>query len=216
MSLLDELKKQAQNRAVDDAEARALRAQRLADINASLRDVFNYLYELTEQLKVIRPANPYRYRIWGVGEWENLQFDKVAVDLRQKRVDEADHADTLEFAVVWLAAQPLKASYGSQSEANYLKDKLWNLGCRLEEKLQRTPEGRFLRAVITVEPFLPMRWRFEALHGEGNIRLTVRNLDDLREDIVVLTPAECTPALCEELARALLGQPNHAAQLLRR
>ncbi|MBB5192489.1 hypothetical protein HNQ50_003230 [Silvimonas terrae] len=216
MSLLDDLKKQAQSRAVDDAQVRAEREQRVTAVDEALRRAFAWLYELTEQLKVLRPDNPRRYLIWGVGEWQGLTFDKAAVDMRMTRIEAVDRASSIEFAVIWHAPQPLMASYTSQSEAGYLKDKLWQLGCRLEEKIIRNAENRFVRAVLEIEPVLPTRWRFEGLHEEGQIRLTVRNLDELREDTVLIAPDACGPALCEELACALLGKPNQVAALLKR
>jgi hypothetical protein len=216
MSLLDDLKQQAQSRAVDNAQERVAREQSMAAVDDALRRVFAWLYELTEQLKVLRPDNPHSYLIWGVGEWRGMTFDKVAVDMRMKRIDAVERAGSVEFAVIWQAPQPLVASYTSQSEANYLKDKLWQLGCRLEEKITRNAENRFVRSTLQIEPLLPTRWRFEGLHEEGQIRLTVRNLDELREDTVLIAPDACGPALCEELASVLLGKPGQIATLLKR
>ncbi|GGP23614.1 hypothetical protein [Silvimonas iriomotensis] len=216
MSLLDDLKQQAQSQAIDHEQLRQEQERKQREVDEGLRRAFSYFYELTEQLKVIRPANSHRYLIWGVGEWAGLTFDKAATDLRTKRIDATEVAAMLEFAVIWQAPQALVASYTSQAEANYLKDKLWQLGCRLEEKITRNAEARAVRFTVNIEPVLPTRVRFEGLHEEGRIKLTVRNLDELREDSIVIEPKECGPALCEQLACVLLGKPGQIATLLKR
>ncbi|WP_035059584.1 hypothetical protein [Andreprevotia chitinilytica] len=216
MGLLDELKQQAESTAANHAQEKANYQRNVVAVDAALRQVFAYLDELVQQLRVIKPTNAHRYHIWGVGEWTMLAFERAAVDMRKKSIDSADWANTLEFAVMWKARAPFSASYGSQSEANYLKDKLWNLGLKLEEKIVKNAEAKFQRAIIHIEPHLPTRLRFEADFNTGQIQLTVRNLDGLQEDVVVLEPEQCNTTLCEELAKSLLGRPSKVAELLKR
>jgi len=216
MGLLDELKQQAQSAAANETDAKAQLRRHIEVVDTALRQVFGYLDELVPQLRVIKPVNPHTFKAWGAGEWTQLAFENAAVNLRQANIDNVDWFSLVEFGVNWRAPRPLTASFSSQVEAKFLKDRLWHLGCKLEEKIVRTPEERFLRANITVEPKLPTRLRFEAQFETGKIQLTVRNLDQLGEDIVQLTPEECNVTLCEELAKTLLGRPSQAAALLKR
>ncbi|KAF0811407.1 hypothetical protein IGB42_04105 [Andreprevotia sp. IGB-42] len=216
MGLLDELKQQAQSAAANEKDAKAQLRSNLEAIDAALRAVFAYLDELVEQLRVIKPTNAHTFKAWSAGEWTNLAFENAAVNLRQTSIENVDWYSLIEFGINWRAPRPLKVSFGSQVEAQFLKDRLWHLGCRLEEKITKTAEERFQRSAITVEPMLPTRLRFEAQIETAKIQLTVRNLDQLGEDVLLLDPAECNPALCEELAKTLLGRPSQINALLKR
>ncbi|SMC28988.1 hypothetical protein SAMN02745857_03528 [Andreprevotia lacus DSM 23236] len=216
MGLLDELKKQAESAAANDSDAKARLRANIEQIDEALRQVFAYLDELVPQLRTIKPSNPHTFKAWSAGEWTQLAFENCAVNFRREKIDDVEWVHLVEFALGWRAPRPLQVSFGSQVEAQFLKDRLWQLGCKLEEKITRASDQRFQRSAITVEPKLITRFRFEAQFEAGKIQLTVRNLDQLHEDVLLLTPAECNHTLCEELAKTLLGRPSQINALLKR
>ncbi|WP_028452693.1 hypothetical protein [Chitinilyticum aquatile] len=216
MGLLDELKQQAEAAQRDAELTLAQLHANCTAIDGALRAVFKTFYELNEQLKLIPLESPHVWRFWGVGEWQGLRKERSAVDMRLKKTEGREFADSVDLVIRWLAPSPLTASYGSQGETSYMKDKLWALGLQFDERIQKNEEGRFVRASLLIEPQLLTRLHFEALPQKGLIRLIVRNLDRLQEDVIELAPADCTPELGEELLKAALGKPNTAGQLLGR
>jgi hypothetical protein len=215
MGLLDDLKQQAESVQTDDAEQRRVYLANMGLIEAAMGSAIAYFYELANQLKVVKPVSPHVYRVWGVGEFTRLNMTLAAANSRNKSLEGKDLPDYIEFIVEWQGAEPLRTICSAQSAAKHLKEQLWQYGCKLEEKVQAAADGKFIRAAITIAPVVPTRFRFDAVYETGKIRLNIRNLANLGEDQHVLSPAQCTPALCEELAKAMLGKPHQLAELLR-
>lgn len=214
MGLLDDLKQQAASVETDSAEQRRVYLANMSLIDGAMRAVLAYFYELANQLKVVKPASPHTYRVWGVGEFTQMNMTLAAANSRNKSLEGGDHPDYVEFIVEWQGREPLRTVCSSQSAAKHLKEQMWQYGCKLEEKIQAAPDGKFIRSAITIEPLVPTRFRFDAVYETGKIRLNIRNLANLGEDQHLLSPAQCTPVLCEELAKAMLGKPHHLAELL--
>jgi hypothetical protein len=215
MGLLDDLKQQAASVETDSAEQRRVYLENIGLIDEAMRAVLAYFYELANQLKVVKPTSPHTYRVWGVGEFTQMNLMLAAANSRSKSLENKDHPDYVEFIVEWSGRESLRTVCSSQSAAKHLKEQMWQYGCKLEEKIQAAPDGKFIRSAITIAPVVPTRFRFDALYDSGKVRLNVRNLTNLGEDQYQLSPEQCTTALCEELAKAMLGKPHQLAELLR-
>lgn len=214
MGLLDDLKQQAQTVVTDGAEQRRVYLANMTLIDGAMRVVLAYFFDLANQLKVVKPASPHIYRVWGVGEFSQMQMTLAAANSRDKPLEGGSHPDYIEFLVEWQGRESLRTVCSSQSAAKHLKEQMWQYGCKLEEKIQTAPDGKFIRSAITIASLVPTRFRFDAVYETGKIRLNIRNLANLGEDQHLLTPAQCTPVLCEELAKAMLGKPHQLAELL--
>lgn len=214
MGLLDELKQQATAVQQNDALERERKAANVAQIQPAMSRVYEYYRVLAEQLKVVCPNSPHTYRIFGVGELNNAQMLDAATRSRTQQIDGVYCYEYIEFAVNWRAGAPLQVAYTSVNEAQYLKERLWRFGCKVDEKIVKNADGKMLRIVLTISPEFPTRLRFESDIAAGTVKLNLRNLEDFIDDWQVLTPDQCSPALFEELAKALLGKPHQLKSLL--
>ena len=83
MGLLDDLKQQAQTVVSDGAEQRRVYLANMALIDGAMRVVLAYFFDLANQLKVVKPASPHIYRVWGVGEFSQMQMTLAAANSRE-------------------------------------------------------------------------------------------------------------------------------------
>ncbi|WP_027469202.1 hypothetical protein [Deefgea rivuli] len=208
MDLLNELKQNAEALQQDNAAEREKDAQNLALIQEQMGQIFEYFRSLAEQLQVLKPQSPHAYLIFGLGEFSHVAMKDCITRARSFQVEDINYYEYIEFSINWLARAPLQASYTSLNEVKYLKDRLWNFGCKIEEKFVKNADGKLLKTNITILPEFPTRLRFENDYKAGTIRLNIRNLNKFEDDWQVLTPEQCSTGLYEDLAKALLSKPN--------
>ena len=208
MDLLNELKQDAQALQQDNAAEREKDALNLALIQEQMAQIFEYFRTLAEQLQVLKPASPHTYLIFGVGEFSNVAMRDCMTRARSFQVEDTNYYEYIEFSINWLARMPLQVSYSSLNEVKYLKDRLWNFGCKVEEKLVKNADGKLLKTIVSILPEFPTRFRFENDYKAGTIRLNIRNLNNFEDDWQVLTPVQCCVGLYEDLAKEILGKPN--------
>jgi hypothetical protein len=214
MDFLNQLKQNAQALQQDNAAERERDAQNLALIQEQMAQIFEYFHALAEQLQVLKPQSPHTYLIFGVGEFSGVAMKDCITRARSFQVENKNYYEYIEFSINWLARAPLQASYTSLNEVKYLKDRLWNFGCKVEEKFYKNADGKLLKTTVMVLPEFPTRLRFENDYKAGTIRLNIRNLNKFEDDWQVLTPEQCNTGLYEDLAKALLGQANELATRL--
>lgn len=208
MDLLNELKQNAEALQQDNAAEREKDRKNLALIQAQMVQIFDYFRTLAEQLQVLKPQSPHTYLIFGLGEFSHAAMRDCMTRARSFQVEDINYYEYIEFSINWLARAPLQASYTSLNEVKYLKDRLWNFGCKVEEKSVKNSDGKLLKTIVSILPEFPTRLRFENDYKAGTIRLNIRNLNKFEDDWQVLTPEQCSTGLYEDLAKALLGKPN--------
>ncbi|MBM5570805.1 MULTISPECIES: hypothetical protein [Deefgea] len=211
MDLLNELKQNAEALQQDNAAVREKDAKNLLLIQAQMTQIFEYFRSLAEQLQILKPPSPHTYLIFGIGEFSHVAMKDCMTRARSFQVEDKNYYEYIEFSINWLARSPLQASYTSNNEVKYLKDRLWNLGCKVEEKLIKNSDGKLVKTIVSILPEFPTRLRFENDYKSGTIRLNIRNLNKFEDDWQVLTPEQCSTELFEDLAKELLGKPNELA-----
>jgi hypothetical protein len=204
MSFLQQLKNQAR-------EVQTLEANALA-VEAACTTIWHYLADLVPQLNVIEP-DAARISLDGKTPWPamkltDFRFDARKADLRGREV-------THHIGLGWRLLPRESTDERGSVSVNFPPD-LDRVQARLgagqvkHERLEvRHPESHKLQA-ITFEHDWAARASvvFTPEHDKGVLAVRVAAVAGLEVRQLTLGAAQVTEALMDELAKAIVGQPN--------
>jgi len=208
MSLLDELKQEAEqlkakdDEAPDTTQAESERARR--ELEPKMKALFKYFTEFSEHLNVVSPDVSGDYLLEGLGTLTNLrQGDyKLATD---------DENSIQKFTFHWSCARQGRQEFKVSNPilAEKYRETLWNLNLRFNKRDLQKGAG----AVFVVDAFVPVSFEFEADADRGIICLKLKNLGALGIVTHSYAPDKVNAELMDELAKCVLRRPNRFDEL---
>lgn len=207
VSLLDQLRQQAQSRQHDDAarqrELKAL-SQRL---DGALRRIFSYCHELVQQLNIVRPPVERHYNLLGNIDISGLEWQKGFADYRTR----PDSAGAL-YEVVTLSCQlarpdQLRIERDGLAAENFRKT-LFDNGVVFTCDEIRNTRHMVEKVIFSIAADVKVNLRWCADPNRGAVVLETRNLERFGSLNYVLAPEAIDSVMLDELGRLLLGHPS--------
>jgi hypothetical protein len=210
VGFLDDLKRQAEAaKAAETTDVGALqRNAALAD--AACNTVFKYLNSLVQQLNVLQPVSKITYRLDKRHAIDKLKLTDFRADARRKRLRGAEVFDHVVFRYQMRSGQRLTLTKNFINDIELLESRLRRSGAPMRNEAVKNPETGKLtemryeiicdfNATVTVTPD----------HDSGRVRFELINLDGFETVNVEFPAFEVGNARLDELARWLMGEPNH-------
>lgn len=208
MSLLDDLRQQADSVLVKARSSEENRDQTLQASHARMQTALQYWVEFFKALNIVKPDVSRSYFVEGSTQLLNLAQCDYDVNSRRLTVAHIDYIDSIELRFRCVSEEKITIEKDSHALITRLQEHLWLHGLKFELREIRK-EGAYLeRGVFTLFADVTVRLTFAADLENAGIRLTVRNLDRLGEHAYAYDYAEFGTELMEEIGKAVLGQPN--------
>jgi hypothetical protein len=181
-----------------------------------LRQVFDYLHELSKQLNYLKPAINRAYFFLDANDaFRNLTWQEGFTDLRTLSQTEGGGIERVTFSYT-LRGPGERVLERPGPGVERLRKMLFDLGLRFECKEIRNRQRELERAVFTVadEILVQMVWRADP--DKGAVVLESRNLERLGHAVVSLRPEAIDQGVLDEFGLLLLGRENRfRAHLMR-
>jgi len=208
MGLLDDLKKQAETVKTQQTFQQATREGNLKEVEAKMKQTFQYLNELLKQLSVVKPVNPAVYALPGIGDLKNLRYAESFIDYRRRRINDHDCFDSILLFIRWGSGETLVVERDMPAAAQKIRDALFGLRLKFQEEEVRGQRGTAPIWRFTAQSAIVTDVTIEADHEQGRLLITGKNLERLGTDTFAVPAQEVNEALLEEFAKMLLGQPG--------
>lgn len=208
MSLLDDLRNQADVLRKQQASGSSMRDHHFHAIHARLKVAYKYLSELVDSLNTLQPEVIRYYYVEPSRILENLRQGSYAISARKKTIDNADYFE--EVVVRTRCTGTRKLCFDKEGDAlvNRMRDSLWGHSLRFDLRESRSERGYINSGSFTVEPDVPVSISIAGVPDLGHIAIVIRNLEKLGEMSFTYEIDEVDIPLVEELAGLLIGKPN--------
>jgi hypothetical protein len=198
MGYLDELRKKAdevKNRQGEDQK----REQQLRDIFErevlpKMQTLFLYMYEMVNNLRILKPDIAMVYKIPGVGALEYRQTDYIL-----SKEDEIRQSFFLRVESS-LEKKP-SVERTTLESAESLRHYLIRNNILFDYTQMNDKQERFYRGVFILDQHIYGEFRFEPELENSCIKMTVRNYGGLGRKTYIFSPPEITDGFLDNLAR---------------
>jgi len=213
MALLDDLKRQAEIRRLEEKRNQAERNRNLQAVHHALRDAYQYFTELADSLNVLKPEISRSFFIDRTTRLDGLLQGDFRVRERRRSVDHRDYLWDVILRFNWEATNPLVLERETPAQIKQLTDELHAYGFRFEAKAFRNKKYAIERVRFAVDPEFVASARFTGDWDTGTIALTLKNVEVLGPANYLYDAAELDSVLLEEIAKLVLGKPNNLRDL---
>lgn len=205
MSILDELKKQADVIKSEQTAEKLLQAEHEAfyrsDILPKLEYIYSWLFELTEHLNLIKPDIKAHYSIEHYGELPVLQQEgyRISVD---SRLDMKKLALTFECVADGKITQGVEGKRNIEQYVEYLQ--ATRLPFIRRDQMLNASEA--MESEFDIELRVPVTFGFIANIESGCIDMSIRNFDHLEVRQIPLKPGDVTEDFMDNIGRYLIRE----------
>ncbi len=197
-SFLDQLKKQAEQvkaqESVADQKKKHIAEQFEKLTKPKMRQVYSYLYEMVEQLKLIQPNPPVKYSIPVLGEYKDLKQDEYILG----GFDEQNMTFFLRIACHTRRKNIFEIR--DINEVAKMREYLWGHNIRFKWLQDNDKQQKFLRALFNLEGEIFIEFAFRAELETANIHLNVRNFEEFGKVDYLIPPQAIDNKFLDQLA----------------
>ncbi len=208
MSLLDDLKNQAEVLRKRQLSGSTLQDHYFREIHERLKVIYGQLLELTNSLNTIRPEVIRYYYIEPSTVLEDLRQGDYAVSARRKSIDYVDFFEEVLLRARCTGSTSLRLEKNSEALVSRMRELLWSNSLKFDLREQRTDRGYVHAGAFTIEPEVPVSILIRGVADKGHIVIVTRNLEKLGEVTYTYEIDEVDTPLIEELTKLLLGKTN--------
>ena len=205
MGVLDELKREAAAIEAEKAREKTSRAKLHARarerVVPRMRAAYTYFNELKQHLLVVKRQIQASYDIRDVGLVDGLQQGQYGV-----ATENPEQLDKFSIRCVCAKSGILQVNHSDVASVAAYRDYLRSNG--LQAKVRDATKGGKGGAVFMVQPTVPVVIEFSADYERAVIILRIRNLNRIGVSRHTLTPEQVDEKLLDEIAKAILRQPN--------
>ena len=209
MSLLDELKQQADSVRQKQQVSQAELSQNLLLAHAKLKDALHYWVELFNSLNVIKPVIPRHYYLEGRSTTlENLLQCDYNVNGRRLTLDHKDYIEAIVLRFRCASDQKLVIEKQSDPMVQRMREHLWSNNLKFDVKEVRNERGYVERGIFTVIAEVPVVITISADLENAQIKITAKNLEKFGEYTYIYDYDEFGNDVLEELGKVIIAKPN--------
>lgn len=210
MSLLGQMKLQAQQTLEDKTHQVKLDADSLALRNAKLKEVFNYWREFAELIRVIEPEFAHVISLPSIGDMSGLKVTEPFAEYRHTLLSNETFSDEISHVSLFYFYQAPK-EFRFERElgiAQLIKDVLWRYGIVHTAEDVKNQHGR-LSAVSFVIPWQVKGSVFVTPLPDSNVlHFSLKNIAKLGEMELEMPFDQVDATFLDEFSKLLLGQEN--------
>ncbi len=211
MSLLDDLKREAQERqAADSADQEAIRkeAEYRERIRPAMLKILHYLSELTEQLKVVDPDVRQDYTLPGIGTVADLRQGNYVVN-----ADSTENTKTIRLRFNCTDEREREYAVRPKSSADETRDFLETQVMRYAEWPIRDPVQGIIGLNFQLAVKVDVNFVFKADPDQGAIALFISNFSNFKVEKSVVQPERIDDAWLDNLGNYLLRRRKNLYEL---
>lgn len=205
MSILDELKKQADAIKTEQTAEKRLQAEREAfyrsDILPKLEYIYSWLFELTEHLNLIKPVINAYYSIEQYGALPALQQEAYRISVDSRR-DMKKIALTFECVAKGKVTQGIEGKRNIEQYVEYLR----RTRLPVERRDQRDTTSEVMKTEFDIGLCVPVTFGFIANIESGCIDMSIRNFDHLGLRRIPVRPGDVTEDFMDNIGRYLMRE----------
>ncbi|MDH5445366.1 MAG: hypothetical protein OEY52_07400 [Gammaproteobacteria bacterium] len=212
MSLLDELKKQAQAKQsrdqVDKQRQAELEARSRDEVLPKLVQIYSYLNDLIKQIEIIKPDVKVNYNLKGYGNLTHLLQDGYEL-----RADSRDNMTNLILGFYCHSDKKVKFQVETRQQVEQQKDYFRQHEIAYSSRDFRDERHEITHAQFSFEPRIRVTMEFQLASDLATIMLIVRNYDGLGINRYQLEPARIDEDFLDELGKYILRRENEFLKL---
>ena len=212
MSLLDELKKQAEAKQsqeqLDKQRQAELEARSRDEILPKLAQIYTYLNELLKQLEILQADVRVDYRLKGCGNLIGLRQEGYEL-----RTDSRDNMTNLLLGFYCVGGGEVKFELETQQQVEQQKDYFKQHDLAYISRDYRDERHNVSHALFSFEPRIQVTFDFQLAKDLTTIMLTVRNYDGLGIHRYQLEPARIDDDFLDDLGKYILRRGNQFLKL---
>jgi len=215
-SLLDQLRQEVAAKQQTENVVGIQRNATNEAIDRGLRETFQYLHDLVQQLNILGPEISRPYYLLDTGEEINqLSWHKGFADYRTQPEREGGLTELVTFSYRLVSPRRIaleRTGYGIERLRNGLFDFGLPFDCQeIKNERQQVEKACF---AITGEIAVNTRW--QADFSRGVVVLEIRNLERLGNAQFTLPVASLCRPMLDEFGRLVLNQPSRFREYLKR
>ncbi|MBY0436917.1 MAG: hypothetical protein K2W80_01910 [Burkholderiales bacterium] len=209
MSLLDDLKNQAEVLRKRQQSGSALHDHYFREIHERLKGIYQHLNELVNSLNTIRPEVIRYFYIEPSSVLEDLRQADYAISAKRKSIDYVDYFEEVLLRTRCVGTEKLRFEKDAEVLVTRMREFLWSNSLKFDLREYRSERGYVQSGSFTVEPEVPVSISITGVPDRGHILIVTRNLEKLGEVTYTFEIDEVDTPLIEEMAKLLIGKPNH-------
>lgn len=213
MSLLDDLKKKAEQLQTTEQIRSEEVSQNIAAVDKKLREIFSYLEELAKTLAVIKPEVSKPFVLGDVGKFEGLRQSDYFADYRLCSLQGGDRFDNISFRFKSTTDRVLQQSFDDALLAERFEKSLWEYNIPFKRDDTLNAQRKIIRANFRVSVEVRSELIFQGEHDVGTVKITCKNAGRFGLDELLFDVSEIDAAWLDELARFVMTEPNHLRQI---
>ena len=207
MSLLDELKKQAQAKQtkeqVDKQRQAELEARSRDEVLPKLVQIYSYLNELIKQVEILQPDVQVNYNLKGYGNLTGLGQGGYEL-----RADSRDKMTNLVLGFYCTGEEEIKFQLETRQQVEQQKEYFKQHDLAYSSRDYRDERHEITHAQFSFEPRIRVSFEFQLAKDLATIMLTVRHYDGLGTRRYQLEPARIDGVFLDELGKYILRLDN--------
>lgn len=215
VSLLDQLRRQAEIRQREIHCALAERTALNEAIDQALKHIFFFLHELVQQLNIVKPGIPRDYPLIEQYVLNRLDWQEGFADYRTQSQSAGALVELVTFS--YHLKGPGSLVIGRDGPAvERFRTTLFDFGLPFTCKEFKNERQYVERAEFDIRNDVSVSVRWRADFAKGAIVVETRNLERLGSTVFSLRPEAIDLALLDDFGRVVLGQPNRFRELAKR
>ena len=207
MSLLDDLKKQAEQKATRDtvqASSTTGRADQVwKKLEPKMKMIARYYKELAENLNIVNPDTLNSYQLTKSIVLNNLKKTEFRVTGKK-----ANDFRCISFRYDLTGERDIKVAINNDMQAEKIRSVLSERGFRFVDKVEHAK-----RIVFTIKPKITVLFEYSVDLENAQVLLKVDNFDGAWTQLVRYNPDAVNEELLDETAKYILKKPNRFQQL---
>lgn len=206
MSFLDELKKEAEQRRAttkDSLQHKELQQREyLASTQPKIKQLHDYLTELTDHLNFVKPEILVNYQLEGYGEIADMRQEDYFLS-----VDNPVETHLLSLSFACVTDKVIRFDRDNETTIERIKDYLWSHNLRFDYKESRNMQHRLHRGYFTLNGRISIMLAFNVA-VDGTVTLSSKNFEGLGLVKYTFLASEINEKFLDGLAQFLVRKPN--------
>lgn len=215
LSLLDQLRRQAEIRQREIHSALAERTAINEAVDQALKHIFFFLHELVQQLNIVKPGIPRDYPLIEQHVLNCLDWQEGFADYRTQSQSAGALVELVTFSYHLKGKGSLQIQREGASVERF-RSTLFDFGLPFTCKEFKNERHYVERAEFDIRCDVSVSARWRADFAKGVILLETRNLERLGSALHTLRPRAIDQALLDDFGHLVLGQPNRFRELAKR
>ena len=210
MSLLEQMKIQAQKALETKTHAEVLSAETLASRNAKMKQIFDYWREFSQLIKTIEPTFEHSMMLPNVGEMSGLKIVEPFSDYRNNELNHQEFSDEINHVSFhFFYKAPRKFKFKRElGIADRVKEVLWRYSIVNAQEEIKNEQNRVIEIEFTIPWAVKGSAIFTPLPNKPVLHIVIKNFAKLGDFVFEMPFEQVDSNFLDELCKLLMGHEN--------